>query len=686
MISAQTRSRLELLFSFVAPLAIVAVLLTAGLGDFGMWEPYESQHIARGAAVASTGASSLGDALSSAGSAWRGHRELGARLPSAALAFVAALALGFTALSLGGKRFSLFALLALAGAPVFLFHGRQATGGAPLLAAETLAFAGLSLFAFGEGRLTAIAGVAAAALGIPFATVCGGAILGISVPAGAIAVALSIAGLGQGLRRKSALAVSSLLCLGGVAIFSLAVALEWDLPAITAGLAAKPAAVDCTAALGQIAYGWYPWSALLVLLFALPASDADGGPRRKTIRALAVSGIAFGVVGQTFFTALHGPSPLFLAVPVAFGVAVVLEELERSELPQRFAALAVAAAAMIMARDFAQQPAMLLTGYALPSLKTPEVFKPFIHTLIATAPFLLLAGTAGVFRGGEGVVRRLRVRALMPVAALVFGGFIALDLVPELSVHFSPKHAAQAYEQFAKKGEPLAVYGAPSPVPNGKVLESRSALVAWLSRPDRVFALLPPRELPLVDKEYRAARGAHVYVLDMASTRLILATSKPKAGESDVNPIARDVFSAPFPTPPSHATQVNFGDKLTLLGWEVESPAGRGALKRGADFTLTTYWHCAAPLQTAYRMFVHIDGKGPRISGDHDPLSGAYPTLHWNAGDYIRDIYHGSIPAVQESGAYTIRTGLYRGDTRLPIVGEPSAQENSLLLGTVPLK
>jgi 4-amino-4-deoxy-L-arabinose transferase-like glycosyltransferase len=686
MNSPMNRHRIELLACFLAPSAAVAVMLTAGLGSFGMWEPHETQHVQNASALTSAGAFSLGDSLSSAGASALGNRDVGARLPSAALAFIAALGVGLTALVLGGRRFSLFALLALVSAPVFLFHGRQATGGAPLLASETLAFAGLALAALGEGRLTAVGGIAAAAIGLPVATLCAGSIIGIAVPTGSIAVALLSSGARTTERRKRALVASAVLCAGGIAAFSIVAAIGAQIPAITAGLAEKPAPVDCSTALGQLAYGWFPWIALLPVALIGRAGAPEEDARRRAIRALAVGGVALGLVGQTFYTALHGSSPLFLAVPVAFGTALALEDLEASAQPQRFAALAAIAAVLVMARDFAQQPSAILTAYALPSLKAPDVFKPFVGTIIAAAPFLVFVIVAGFVRGGEGVLRRMRVRVLAPVAAIAFGGFVAFSLVPELSVHFSPKHALQAYERFATKGEPLAVFGAPSPEPGGKVLGSRGELVSWLSRKDRVFALLPPRELPQVDQEYRAARGEHVFVLDMASTRLILATSRPKPKERSVNPIARDVSSTPFPNAPANPMQVNFDDKLTLLGWDVESPAGKGALKRGAEFTLTFYWHCEARVPRSYKAFVHIDGKGPRINGDHEPLDGAYPTQNWNAGDYVRDVFHGSVAAVQESGAYTIRTGLFRGSSRLAVVGLPPAQENSVLLGTVQLK
>ena len=35
-----------------------------------------------------------------------------------------------------------------------------------------------------------------------------------------------------------------------------------------------------------------------------------------------------------------------------------------------------------------------------------------------------------------------------------------------------------------------------------------------------------------------------------------------------------------------------------------------------------------------WQLFVHTDGQGPRINGDHEGVGGRYPTRHWQTGDY----------------------------------------------------
>ncbi|MCK9459857.1 MAG: hypothetical protein M0R80_09495 [Proteobacteria bacterium] len=686
MTPLDNRPRIAAAASVLAPLVIAALLLSVGLGEFGLWEPHETARLQAGKA-AGPGMPSIGDALARLGAGWDGHEESGARLPSAALALLAVAVLGLAALSLAGRRVAFLAAITFVGAPLFLLHGRQVTGAAPLLLGETLAFAGLALLAFGDGRRAIAAGAIAALVGLFVATWCGGTLMGVAVPAATIFVALAGAGDASpsAARRRAMLIATVALSAAGAAAFAFAVARGWDAPLLTAGLAAKPASIDCAATVGQLAYGWFPWSALLPLLF-LPTDDAaEEDPRRRAIRILAVAGIAIGATAQIFFRSRHGSAPLFLVVPVALGAALVLEDLERTGSRRRFAAVVVLAAVGVMLRDFAQEPAAILSGYGF-ALKAPEPFKPAVHAAIAAAPFVLLVAAAGFLRGADTGLRGARVRLLATVAAAAFGGYVALNMVPSLSVHFSPKHVLESYDRFAKKGEPLAVYGSSTPVPGAEVLSRADELLAWLSRPARVFALVPPQELPRLDSEYRAARGEHVFVLDASSSRLLLATSLPAAKERNVNPIAEHVRSEPFPTAPRNVREVDFEGKLRLLGWEVASKAGKDALQQGADFTLTTYWRCTAAIPQSYSFFVHIDGAGPRINGDHTPVGGAYPTQYWKEGDYIRDVFKGQIPGYQKKGSYTIRMGLFHGDTRLKVIGDPTAAESSVPLGKIRLE
>ncbi|HEY2735089.1 MAG TPA: hypothetical protein VGI70_13930, partial [Polyangiales bacterium] len=111
---------------------------------------------------------------------------------------------------------------------------------------------------------------------------------------------------------------------------------------------------------------------------------------------------------------------------------------------------------------------------------------------------------------------------------------------------------------------------------------------------------------------------------------------------------------------------VNFDDKIELLGYDLALPHGT-YVGAGESFTLTWYFRVIRRVPGAYRLFVHIDGEGQRIHGDHDPVDGKYPVRLWDEGDVIVDSQKIDVPASDRGGNYTMLLGFYSGDTRLPI-------------------
>jgi hypothetical protein len=82
-----------------------------------------------------------------------------------------------------------------------------------------------------------------------------------------------------------------------------------------------------------------------------------------------------------------------------------------------------------------------------------------------------------------------------------------------------------------------------------------------------------------------------------------------------------------------------------------------------------------------YKIFMHIDGPGGRIHGDHDPFDNKFPTSKWSEGDYLKEVYKKKIPVFQGAGEYTIRMGLFKGAKRMTVKDEPTAKDNSVLIG-----
>jgi hypothetical protein len=698
-------------FALVLPTVVTAVLLFVGLGSFGLWEPHETDRTDLVAAYLEGDDAAdaekqvgpglhLGERLAALSWSLLGRSETTARLPSAVLAFLAVLVLYLTTLRLAGPRVAIYAALVFTSAPVLLLHGRQLTSGAPLLFGETCALAGLALIAFDTGRRSAAVGGVLALIGVVVGWLSAGLLIGVATPAAAIVVTLAFSGdltavfsseARPSPRRQVLIFVAGpVLLLATGAFLSIVVIDTGDVPLVTGGLAAvAPRARSFEYGVSLLAYGWFPWVAVapLALLGLLKKGD-DEADAHAALRVFAISALAASYLAHNVFTALHGPSPLFLALPMCLAIALALTRLERSQTPMVLAGLFCAALLAILIRDFAQRPGSILMSLAWDGIDLPKDFKPVIAAGLAASPFAVLLVLSSFLGAGEPGVSRWRswrTAALTPLAAVGIGGYVCFALVPGLSIDLSSRHVVEAYERFADDGAPLAVLG-PRPPIKAEKLRTETDLLEWLEREERVFAMFPPAKLPSIDRRFRQATGRHVFLLDAESDRYMLATNKPEQGEQDKNPIAKYVSSRPFDPPPDHHKEVNFDDKVTFLGWELRSEDGEDHLVQGREFELTTYWRCEGKMSRDYKVFVHIDGAGPRIHGDHPPVKDLFPTREWRPGDYIKDVYKGDVPLYQAKGRYRVRLGLYRGKTRMKVKDEPTAVKNAVPLGHVELK
>ena len=692
------------------PALFAAIFLFMGLGEFGLWEPQEidrvnlGEQLLKGQAPTKTtaiGGTELypGERLCALGWFMGEHSELAARLPLALLALLTLLALQLVLTPLAGPRVAGFAAFAFAASPILLFHGRQVTSWMPLLCAETLSVGGLALASFCEGKKTSVVGAALAVLGLALGWITAGLLVGVTVPTATILLTLALngdvakiffAGDDVPARRQIVIYTTAAAVLLSVSGFVFVILSDSaDIPWITGGIPAKVAVVSFSFSLERLAFGWFPWIVLAPILLTTVITPRYADDPHARLRLLAISGIVVGLVVHTFYVRFHGSAPLFLPIPVALAIALSIEDLESSKAPHLLGGLLAAMLLAIMLRDFAQRPEAILEGFGWSNLKVPKDFKPVVHAIIASIPFgimIILAGFVGAGEKGKSRWRPVRARIMLPLAAIGIGGYISMILVPQLSIDLSSKHVLSSYEKFAGDGEPLGVFGSAQLPAEATVLKSRTELLKWLGRPDRVFALFPPKHLAVLDREHREKTGGHIFVLDARSDRHFLAVSKPKSKEKNDNPIVNFVFSKPFEKAPRHRKEINFDNKITMLGWEVSSVSGVKHLERGAEFDLITYWRCDDKLTANWKIFIHIDGPGPRIHGDHEPVSGIYPTKEWRPGDYIVDVHKGKVPAYQEAGMYKVTLGMYRGNTRMKVLDELRARKNAIVLGKVSLK
>ncbi len=130
--------------------------------------------------------------------------------------------------------------------------------------------------------------------------------------------------------------------------------------------------------------------------------------------------------------------------------------------------------------------------------------------------------------------------------------------------------------------------------------------------------------------------------------------------------------------------QVNLGNVVILEDAQIS----QATFKPGEGLGVTLRWRCVKPLETSYKVFVHLltpDLQTLITQHDSDPVNGLRPTTSWIPGEVIPDPHQLAIPEGTPSGTYQIRVGLYNDAGRLPVVspGKTEAEFDSILVTEV---
>ncbi len=157
----------------------------------------------------------------------------------------------------------------------------------------------------------------------------------------------------------------------------------------------------------------------------------------------------------------------------------------------------------------------------------------------------------------------------------------------------------------------------------------------------------------------------------------LIITQTPPAG-SEV--VAGSTVTLTVSSGPRDEVQANLGDKVMLISCELN----------GSDFhpgdivQVTLTWQVIARFAQSYTVFIHITDRDGHIITQRDapPLGGSRPTNTWKPGEKLLDLYTLTLPAKTPPGDYWVRVGMYRGDTRLPVVdpGLVEAEDNALIV------
>ena len=150
--------------------------------------------------------------------------------------------------------------------------------------------------------------------------------------------------------------------------------------------------------------------------------------------------------------------------------------------------------------------------------------------------------------------------------------------------------------------------------------------------------------------------------------------------QQEVDAVRHRVASNTAPTP-AHRLDFNFGNKVTLLGYDITPDA----VRPGTNVTITWYWHCDATTGDGWRLYTHLDDtNGPRQNHDNDgDVRRAYQPERWHQGEYITDRQQFEIPSDWEAPVVKIHIGLWKNDERMRVVRGTTDREGRALAITL---
>jgi hypothetical protein len=137
--------------------------------------------------------------------------------------------------------------------------------------------------------------------------------------------------------------------------------------------------------------------------------------------------------------------------------------------------------------------------------------------------------------------------------------------------------------------------------------------------------------------------------------------------------------------------EVDLGDQIRLLTYNLVLPPPRGVLEGDKSLTLTLHWQALHPPQGDYTVFVHLLDADGDLVAQHDglPMDGVYPTSEWIVGDTFTQQIKLTIPPDAPSGTYDLVVGMYTYPdiVRLPVASDrPYAQDGLVWLQAVEIE
>jgi hypothetical protein len=174
--------------------------------------------------------------------------------------------------------------------------------------------------------------------------------------------------------------------------------------------------------------------------------------------------------------------------------------------------------------------------------------------------------------------------------------------------------------------------------------------------------------------------GRNLAIVDPPAGSVLLAASGLIGSERNHNPLEGDLLRVAPPL--RNPVSFQFGNAFQLIGWEVidESGASVVELVAGGPYELRFVFRVLDTTSVDWEIFVHLDGRGRRHNGDHEPARGRYPTTLWQPNDIVLDRHTLVLDRAALAGTHTLYLGMFRGNRRLEVTGGVH-EDNRVRLG-----
>ena len=200
-------------------------------------------------------------------------------------------------------------------------------------------------------------------------------------------------------------------------------------------------------------------------------------------------------------------------------------------------------------------------------------------------------------------------------------------------------------------------------LPEGTTLLPKSTA----TRREQRFVVVPKDDFSALNFAYRRAnKGHHISVIDARSSQLVLTATHLKEGQKDDSWIRDHVLNrAAFDAIKGvKKTEVNFDDKVFLVGYHLKTPT----VRRSRKYELDLYFEVRSGLASSYMIFMHPHplhrdlwplALHPKTKREEKRCTGCFQTNHGLKGDIVRVPVVQEVPLGTSAGQHDIIFGLY---------------------------